>query len=758
MTKHLRFLFVMLLTMIWSAGWAAVGDTYKLVTSLEELKSGDVVVLTNSTKKGVHKAMGKAVDSKKRKDVTIKIANDEFSYVDGIDEITLEKATDCWYFKSELGYIVSSADTPDLNVKENNSDPETKANISFNNSKYTVTITFGTSKRILTYGGKWWGMYTTSTTNPIKLYKKVVTGNLKSTTLSLGDYANNTFSFTNGVSDDAFTIPTATVTPTEATGAVKYTSSDNDIVTVADNGQLSFTNTKFGSADISAQFIATGDYANSNIVKYTVENKKPIATTVTFGDMSQQTITLIEGDVTGVVFPKASEKNNIAGTISYESSNTDVAVVDADGNVTIKGAYGESTITATFTPSGETYAVSTDWYKVVNKVNAAFYESFDKCAGKGGNDGAFSGTLSDSAEPDNIDWSFTKVFAANKCIKFGSSGKGGSATTPAINLSSKGLLTFKVASWAKEQTKVTVSIDNGTLIYNGKEGTSFVLSPTDTEWNDINMIISATGSVKVTFVSSERCFLDEVMVKNVAESGETTTIELDENSESNTLEAKTGVNVTLKRSMVANEWNTICLPFAVTIDKAKAAFGDNVKIVELDTEAAVDANVLSFKASTGIVAATPYLIKPSAVSETGTYTFDGVDITETNDKNAYSFNNVTNPIAFKGIYNKVDITEDVQKSFTNNYAAFLGAGNKIYKTDGSGNKTKGFRAYFAIPKSASASALRVVIDGTATSIKNIDSEIVESNAPVYNLQGQRVDGNNLTPGIYVKAGKKFVVK
>lgn len=73
MTKHLRFLFVMLLTMIWSAGWAAVGDTYKLVTSLEELKSGDVVVLTNSTKKGVHKAMGKAVDSKNVRMLPLKL-------------------------------------------------------------------------------------------------------------------------------------------------------------------------------------------------------------------------------------------------------------------------------------------------------------------------------------------------------------------------------------------------------------------------------------------------------------------------------------------------------------------------------------------------------------------------------------------------------------------------------------------------------------------------------------------------------------
>ncbi|MEE0669891.1 hypothetical protein [Prevotella sp.] len=696
--------------------------------------------------------MGKTVKSKKRNPVTIKIANDEFSYVDGIDEITLEKATDCWYFKSELGYIVSSADAVDVNVKENISDPETKANISFNKSKYTVTITFGTSKKVLTFGGSYWGMYasTTATSNPTKLYKKVVTGNLKSTTLSFGDYANKTFSFTNGVSDDTFTTPTATVTPAEATGAVKYTSSDNDIVTVADNGELSFTNKKFGSADISAQFIATGDYANSNIVKYTVENKElqKTATTVTFGDMSQQTITLTEGDVTGVVFPKASEKNNIAGTVSYESSNTDVAVVDADGNVTINGAYGESTITATFTPSGETYAVSTDWYKVVNKVNAAFYESFDKCAGKGGNDGAFKNTGKDKVLSDNTEWSFTNEYGANKCVKLGSSGKSGSAETPAINLSGKGLLTFKVASWVGDNSEVNVSVDNGTLIYNGKEGKSFVLSPTDTEWNDINMIISMTGSVKVKFYSTnKRFFLDEVMVKDIP------TVTLDETATNNTIEAKSGVNVTLKRTMVANEWNTICLPFDVTYDKAKAAFGDNVKIVELDTKAAVDANVLSFKASTGIVAATPYLIKPSAVADE--YTFENVDITN----KAADYSTTANvDVAFKGIYNMVDITKDVVEFGATYYAAFLGADNKIYKAKSNGNKTKGFRAYFAIPKSASASALRVVIDGTATSIKNIDSEVVESNAPVYNLQGQRVDGNNLTPGIYVKAGKKFVVK
>lgn len=758
MTKHLRFLFVMLLAMIWSAGWAAVGDTYKLVTSLEELKSGDVVVLANSTKSGVHKAMGKTVKSKKRNPVTIKIANDEFSYVDGIDEITLEKATDCWYFKSELGYIVSSADAVDVNVKENISDPETKANISFNNSKYTVTIKFGTSKRILTFGGDYWGMYKSTTTTPIKLYKKVVTGNLKSTTLSLGDYANKTFSFTNGVSDDAFTTPTATVTPAEATGAVKYTSSDNDIVTVADNGQLSFTNKKFGSTTISAQFIATGDYANSNTVTYTVVNKEPqkTATEVTFGDKSQQTITLTDGDVTGVVFPKASEKNNIAGTVSYESSNTDVAVVDAEGNVTIKGAYGEATITATFTPTdAETYAASTDSYKVKNERGVvAGTITFDKANGafeelpSSGYDangiGNFS-FISDSKESFTFDC--TRVLKSEGCIQLKKTARTeiNKIVSPTFPIFTNG---YKV--------NVIYSSKKGLKLSAG--GKDIVGSTTATNDNGGNKGLGANVSISVpanaSFVmtsGSEVVYISKIeIIPNKVD--ETTAITLDENSESNTIEAQTGVNVTLKRSMVANEWNTICLPFDVTYDKAKAAFGNDVKIVELDTEAAVDANVLSFKPSTGIVAATPYLIKPSAVADE--YTFENVDIT--NNEAGYSMTDNAD-VAFKGIYNMVDITKDVVAAKLGNYyAAFLGDGNKIYKA-GTG-MTKGFRAYFAIPKDAAASALRVVIDGTATSIKNIDSEVVESNAPVYNLQGQRVNGNNLTPGIYVKAGKKFVVK
>lgn len=484
-------------------------------------------------------------------------------------------------------------------------------------------------------------------------------------------------------------------------------------------------------------------------------------TKVSFGQSSGETFTFTEGEYTNGTFttPTATETTGVAGTIAYSSSNATAISVDAStGELTFLG-YGEATITATFTPEdGNTYAVSTDIYKVVNQAE------------KSSTILTFSGDLKSFDKANNYGKPFeTKdvpfVGSDGKTYIFNSNGgKSGSARFLLPNQKNNGkLVSPEFSSYINGYTVVITYGIGGdgypSISANGKtvKGT---VTGTYADGTGATLSLDVADGSAFTVTSDNALAISKIEI-TPNKVDETTAITLDENSESNPIEAKNGVNVTLKRTMVANEWNTICLPFDVSEKQAKDAFGNEVKIVELDTEAAVDANVLSFKDSKVITAATPYLIKPSAVSETGTYTFEGVDIAEKNinDKNAYTFNlSVDNPISFKGIYNKVDITEDVQKSFPNNYAAFLGAGNKIYKTNGSGNKTNGFRAYFAIPNGAAASALRVVIDGTATSIKNIDSEVVESNAPVYNLQGQRVDGNNLTPGIYVKAGKKFVVK
>lgn len=234
------------------------------------------------------------------------------------------------------------------------------------------------------------------------------------------------------------------------------------------------------------------------------------------------------------------------------------------------------------------------------------------------------------------------------------------------------------------------------------------------------------------------------------------TISLSE-SEDNTIETKSDINISLNRKLVKGAWNTICLPFDVSEAQAKSAFGADVRIAALNAESKGNTLIFDNKTAEGIKAAVPYLIMPSEVKANNQYEFYNVSIKH---ENAAQASAVSTPdgFAFKGIYNKVDITQDIKNSeTTGSYAAFLGANNTLFKAK-SGSTTQGFRAYFAIPNSTATSALRVVVDGNATSIKNINCGVVESHDAVYNLQGQRVDTRSLMPGLYIKAGKKFVVK
>lgn len=194
------------------------------------------------------------------------------------------------------------------------------------------------------------------------------------TTTTFGTNSGKTFTFTNGTLE-GFTTPTATAKKsddnTDLSNLIEYTSSDADIVTVdSKTGELTFTNTKFGKATITATLPKTDTYQTSTD-SYVVENKdNHIATSLSFNGTD---ITLTEGktdagtDFTGYT---ATEANNIAGTITYAASGDAVATVDpTTGAVTINpSVYGTTTITATFTPTDPTqYSGSTATYQITNK-------------------------------------------------------------------------------------------------------------------------------------------------------------------------------------------------------------------------------------------------------------------------------------------------------------------------------------------------------------------------------------------------------
>lgn len=213
-------------------------------------------------------------------------------------------------------------------------------------------------------------------------------------------------------------------------------------------------------------------------------------------------------------------------------------------------------------------------------------------------------------------------------------------------------------------------------------------------------------------------------------------VTLDEATD-NTFEAM-DANVTLKRSFVANKWNTLVLPFAVSAEDVKAKFGNDAKVVEYSN--AEDVNINFTTSTNGIKANVPVLIMPAAVNAENTYTFNSVSIVVADPKA-----DGTN-YSFVGSYQPYNLVND-------DYMLYA---DKWWKTEAADSyKIKAFRAYIKANTPAAAKQLNLVIDGQTTGLKlntvngNIEGE-------TYNIAGQRVA--NSYKGLIIKNGKKIIKK
>lgn len=267
-----------------------------------------------------------------------------------------------------------------------------------NNKGTQIASITNTTKRTIipTENYKYVGFYSAKA-NYIKkitiVWEKAAT--TPTTTTTFGTNSGKTFTFTNGKLE-VFTAPTATATKsddnTNLSNLIEYASSDADIVAVdSKTGELTFTNTKFGKAIITATLPKTDTYQTSTDSYFVVNKDNHIATSLSFNGTD---VTLTEGktdagtDFTGYT---ATEANNIAGTITYAASGDAVATVDpTTGAVTINAVvYGTTTITATFTPADPTqYSGSTAKYQITNKKavdlsEIVFDVSEDKVSGTG---------------------------------------------------------------------------------------------------------------------------------------------------------------------------------------------------------------------------------------------------------------------------------------------------------------------------------------------------------------------------------------
>lgn len=263
-------------------------------------------------------------------------------------------------------------------------------------------------------------------------------------------------------------------------------------------------------------------------------------------------------------------------------------------------------------------------------------------------------------------------------------------------------------------------------------------------WNDYTteFTVGADGKVKIEVANMPSSnqggwfgFGDVRLVRL----GDLDTVTLDEAAD-NVIEAKEAANVTLKRKFVANKWNTLVLPFAVSDADVKTTFGADAKIVEYSN--AEDVNINFTTSTNGIKANVPVLIMPAAVNTENTYTFNGVSIVVADPNPKADGTNYS----FVGSYKPYNLVND-------DYMLY---GDKWWKTEaGDSYKIKAFRAYIKANTSAAAKQLNLVIDGQTTGLKlntvngNIEGE-------TYNIAGQRVA--NSYKGLVIKNGKKIIKK
>lgn len=149
-----------------------------------------------------------------------------------------------------------------------------------------------------------------------------------------------------------------------------------------------------------------------------------------------------------------------------------------------------------------------------------FQETFSKCEGTGGDDGAWNGTGVGSGRVNSLDdvtdvpgWSGENYYAGSGCLKLGASKKLGTLTTPALGFSGDAVLTFQAHAWAGDQERLQVSISEGSL--SASEVT--ISAATGDEWTNCTLnITGATPTSQITFSgvqsSKARFFIGEVTI------------------------------------------------------------------------------------------------------------------------------------------------------------------------------------------------------------------------------------------------------
>lgn len=530
----------------------------------------------------------------------------------------------------------------------------------------------------------------------------------------------------------AGTIDLQTITKPEDLdpSAITYASSDDATAKVEGNKIRLY---KTGEATITATSAATDKYAAGTAsYKLVIEDNRATDADFKFAaesysaDLAEATDGIVTFNAANVL----QNPNNLKVTYTISPKDENVEIDASTGYIVIskRGIY---TITATGDATN-TYkkTTTTCTLKVINSAveekNIEFVAGVDK------------GNNSSTTADDTVE---------KGCVLISSKSAALGRDDNYRFYSSTHTISTKIGKITKIEFVGNNIIDNKT----SNPLTNLTSADNNYTCTDPNNGVWVGSAKEVVFTNSSQARATNIIV--TVEVPKAKNYTLDETKTKNVIETYENANVTLQRTLSKEYWNTFCVPFALDAEQVAQYFGEGTQLRTY--EGNCNNNIVYFATVDNIEAGKPYIMKPgNAVVQNPT--FEGVSMVATGlDKNG-------NPqavgdastVQMKGIYNQVLLKTDKTELFLGDNDLFY------YPIDDIDARTiGGLRAYFIVPQGTDIKKLRANLDGTPTSLGTIfDTE--ESNAPVYNLQGQCV-GNSLRAlksGIYIQNGKKVVVK
>ena len=349
-------------------------------------------------------------------------------------------------------------------------------------------------------------------------------GGTATITLSIaenGDFKATSKTFTVNV-DDGLSDPTITISSSEiginavktftltsnSEGAITI-STDNDHAVLEDNGDGTFnlTSDTEGTVIVNVSQAANGSYRayETTFNISVVDNRE--TPTFSFSDASKVVEWEDRGD-----FVKPTLTNTSDATVAYTSSNTGVATIDSNGDITFV-AGGTTTITASVSGSANYKDAQASYTLTVNKP----FEFEDDFAGAAISNNtalsttAHSGWTVSTAYTDN-----SEGVSSSTCIRLASGSYGGSITTPALtDLPTNSKMTFQAKSYGSD-TNVLLSVSGTNCTITSPSPAPFDIN---SSYATYTVYITKTGNnPKITIsapTAKKRAYIDNVSITDL---------------------------------------------------------------------------------------------------------------------------------------------------------------------------------------------------------------------------------------------------